>query len=103
MTTWIIRAGRSRRVVFFAALTACAASMTTGQQSTSGTEQHSIAPLSPMAAEAHPSFEVATIKPADPGELKGGGHRRRASHLYRKPECGKPAVVCLRGSPKTDC
>jgi uncharacterized protein (TIGR03435 family) len=32
-----------------------------------------------MAADAHPSFEVATIKPADPNELKGnffiGGHR----------------------------
>jgi uncharacterized protein (TIGR03435 family) len=79
MMTWIIRAGRSRTVVFFAALTACAASITIAQQSRSGTEQHSIAPQSPMAADAHPSFEVATIKPADPGELKGGftvgGHR----------------------------
>jgi uncharacterized protein (TIGR03435 family) len=79
MMTWIIRAGRSRRVVIYAALTACAASVTTAQQSTSGTEQHSIAPQAPMAADAHPSFEVATIKPADPGELKGGftvgGHR----------------------------
>jgi uncharacterized protein (TIGR03435 family) len=32
-----------------------------------------------MAADAHPSFEVASIKPADPNELKGnfriGGHR----------------------------
>jgi uncharacterized protein (TIGR03435 family) len=32
-----------------------------------------------MAADAHPSFEVATIKPANPEELKGGftvgGHR----------------------------
>ena len=35
--------------------------------------------MRPMAADAHPSFEVATIKPADPNELKGnffiGGHR----------------------------
>lgn len=79
MTTWIIRAGRSRSVVFFAALTACAVSISTAQQRTGETEQRSIAPLSPMAADAHPSFEVATIKPADPGELKGGvtvgGHR----------------------------
>jgi len=79
MKTWTIRAGRSRRVVIFAVLIACATSITTGQQSTSGADPHSVAPLSPMAADAHPSFEVATIKPAHPGELKGGftvgGHR----------------------------
>jgi len=32
-----------------------------------------------MAADAHPSFEVATIKPGDPNQSKGsfriGGHR----------------------------
>jgi uncharacterized protein (TIGR03435 family) len=77
--TWIIRAGRRRRLLAFAALTACAASITTAQQSASGAEQQSTVPLSPMAADAHPSFDVVTIKPARSEELKGsfrvGGHR----------------------------
>jgi uncharacterized protein (TIGR03435 family) len=30
-------------------------------------------PMSPMAADAHPSFEVATINPADPNRTNGGG------------------------------
>lgn len=30
-------------------------------------------PMAPMAANAHPSFEVATINPADPNRTTGGG------------------------------
>ena len=44
-----------------------------------GTAQRPATPMSPMAADAHPSFEVATIRPADPNETNGnfivGGHR----------------------------
>jgi len=77
--TLIVRAGWSRKLVFVVALTIGVASLATAQQSTSGTEQRSIIPLHPMATDAHPSFEVATIKPSRADELKGnfevGGHR----------------------------
>lgn len=33
----------------------------------------SASPMAPMAADAHPSFEVATINPADPNRTTGGG------------------------------
>lgn len=42
-------------------------------------QQNGTSPMSPMAADAHPSFEVATIRPADPNKTNGnfivGGHR----------------------------
>jgi len=75
----ILRTGLSRILCLEIALTAFAASSAIAQQGANGTEQQSIVPLRPMAADAHPSFEVATIKPANPNELKGnffiGGHR----------------------------
>jgi uncharacterized protein (TIGR03435 family) len=43
-----------------------------------GTGQPSVSPMSPMAANAHPSFEVATVRPSDPNETGNfivGGHR----------------------------
>jgi uncharacterized protein (TIGR03435 family) len=44
----------------------------------SGPAQQHTSPMPPMAADAHPSFEVATVKPADPNETGNfivGGHR----------------------------
>jgi uncharacterized protein (TIGR03435 family) len=38
-----------------------------------GTAQPSKSPMAPMAADAHPSFEVATINPANPNQTSGGG------------------------------
>ena len=79
MTTRIGNAGRIKRLVFLVALVACASSITTAQQSPVGSEQHSVIPDSPMPADAHPSFEIATIKPSRPDDTKGGfqvsGHR----------------------------
>jgi uncharacterized protein (TIGR03435 family) len=46
-------------------VTFLAASKTIAQQPAS--------PMAPMAADAHPSFEVATINPADPNRTTGGG------------------------------
>ncbi|MDW5266342.1 MULTISPECIES: TIGR03435 family protein [Acidobacteriaceae] len=46
------------------------------QQNSAG--QQLASPMSPMAADAHPSLEVATVKPADPNETGNfivGGHR----------------------------
>ncbi|GGA77835.1 hypothetical protein GCM10011507_31350 [Edaphobacter acidisoli] len=44
-----------------------------------GAKPPAVSPMSPMPANAHPSFEVATIKPANPNETSGnfqiGGHR----------------------------
>jgi uncharacterized protein (TIGR03435 family) len=66
-------------VSFAVGLLTFAASNTIAQQNKNGTEQQSVSPLSPMATDAHPSFEVVTIKPADPNETNGdfivGGHR----------------------------
>jgi len=75
----ISRTGLSRILCLEIALTAFTAPNAIAQQGANGAELQSIVPMSPMAADAHPSFEVATIKPADPNELKGnfiiGGHR----------------------------
>lgn len=61
---------------FAIALSALAPNMVAQQN---GREQPSVSRMSPMAANAHPSFEVATIKPANPNETGGnfqlGGHR----------------------------
>lgn len=41
-------------------------------------QQNGTSPMAPMAPDAHPSFEVATIKPSDPNETGNfivGGHR----------------------------
>jgi uncharacterized protein (TIGR03435 family) len=49
---------------------------TVAQQNSAG--QQATSPVPPMAADAHPSFEVATVKPADPNETGNfivGGHR----------------------------
>jgi uncharacterized protein (TIGR03435 family) len=79
MRTGTVHAGLIRKLVFVAALSACAASIATAQQSPGGTAQHPVAPEAPMPADAHPSFEVATIKPSRPDDTKGGfqvgGHR----------------------------
>ena len=73
------RVGRSKRLAFVVALSACAASMANAKQSPGGSEQHPVVPEVPMAADAHPSFEIATIKPSHPDDTKGGfqvgGHR----------------------------
>lgn len=77
--TRIVRAGWSRKPFFIVALAACAASNTAAQQSPNGSEQRAVVPDVPMPADAHPSFEVATIKPSHPEDSKGGfqvgGHR----------------------------
>ena len=77
--TWIVRAGCSGKFALLLALSACAASITAAQQSPNGSGQHAVVPDAPMAADAHPSFEVATIKPSHPDDTKGGfqvgGHR----------------------------
>jgi uncharacterized protein (TIGR03435 family) len=79
MMTWIVRAGWKRKLVFIVALAACAASITAAQQSPNGSEQDAVIPDAPMAADAHPSFEIATIKPSRPDDTNGGfqvgGHR----------------------------
>ncbi|MGP8259718.1 MAG: TIGR03435 family protein [Acidobacteriaceae bacterium] len=75
----IFQTGLSRILCLAITLTAFAMPNAIAQQGANGAEQQSIVPMSPMAADAHPSFEVATIKPADPNKLKGnffiGGHR----------------------------
>src|ERR1700723_359459 len=79
MTTSVALVDLKRAILLAVALALPAARNTIAQQNTNGAAQQSIVPMSPMAADAHPSFEVATIKPADPNELKGnfriGGHR----------------------------
>lgn len=77
---WIsggIRESRHKALLFCAAaLLAFATPTTIAQQN--GTGQQAASPMSPMAAGAHPSFEVATIKPADPSETGNfivGGRR----------------------------
>ena len=79
MTTSVALVDLRRAILLAVALALPAARNTIAQQNTNGAAQQSIVPMSPMAADAHPSFEVATIKPADPNELKGnfriGGHR----------------------------
>ncbi|MGA2849326.1 MAG: TIGR03435 family protein [Terracidiphilus sp.] len=64
---------------FLVALLAWTSSVTTAQQSPGPPSQHPLAAESPMPADAHPSFEVATIKPSHPDDTKGGfqvgGHR----------------------------
>jgi hypothetical protein len=55
------------------------ASMVPVAGASSQSPQQAVVPMSPMAPDAHPTFEVATVKPADPDESKGtfriGGHR----------------------------
>jgi uncharacterized protein (TIGR03435 family) len=79
MTTSVALVDLKRAILLAVALALPAARNTIAQQNTNGAAQQSIVPMSPMAADAHPSFEVATIKPADSNELKGnfriGGHR----------------------------
>ncbi|WP_325381637.1 TIGR03435 family protein [Edaphobacter sp.] len=58
-------------VLLAVALSAFAAPNTIAQQNR--TRQQSASPMSPMAADAHPSFEVATINPANPNRTNGGG------------------------------
>lgn len=64
-----IRITLRRLLVFLVALWAFAAPNIIAQQN--GTA--SASPMIPMAANAHPSFEVATINPADPNRTTGGG------------------------------
>ena len=82
MVIWLVQLVRpclSRKLLLVVALSACAASSTTAQQTPAGSEQHPVAPEAPMPADAHPSFEIATIKPSHPDDTKGGfqigGHR----------------------------
>jgi uncharacterized protein (TIGR03435 family) len=58
--------------IFFAILLALAAQNTVAQSTGKNADPQSVSPMSPMAADAHPSFEVATIKPADPNQTTGG-------------------------------
>lgn len=79
MTTNIARVDLRRATLLAVALAVPAARNAVAQQNINGAAQQSIVPMSPMAADAYPSFEVATIKPADPNQSKGnfriGGHR----------------------------
>jgi uncharacterized protein (TIGR03435 family) len=79
MTTSVASVGRKGAILLAVVLTVPAARNATAQQNMNGAAQPSVVPMSPMAADAHPSFEVATIKAADPNQLKGnfriGGHR----------------------------
>jgi hypothetical protein len=79
MTTNVARVDLKRATLLAVALAVPAARNAIAQQNINGVAQQSIISMSPMAADAHPSFEVATIKPADPNQLKGnfriGGHR----------------------------
>ncbi len=66
----MVRIARQRFLVLLAAvLVAFAAPNIIAQQR--GTA--SASPMAPMAADAHPSFEVATINPANPNRTNGGG------------------------------
>lgn len=75
----IVRANLHKMLCFFAIGLSTLAPNTIAQQNNKSAEQSSVSPMSPMAANAHPSFEVATIKPANPNEASGnfriGGHR----------------------------
>jgi len=79
MFTQIERAGGITKLVLLFALSARFSSLTFAQQSPVGPEQHPAVPEAPMPADAHPSFEIATIKPSHPDDTKGGfqvgGHR----------------------------
>jgi uncharacterized protein (TIGR03435 family) len=79
MTSSVARVDLRGAILLVVALAAPAARNAIAQQNIDGAAQQSIVPASPMAADAHPSFEVATIKPAGPNQLKGnfliGGHR----------------------------
>ena len=79
MTTSVARVDLKGGILLAVALAVPASRNAIAQQNINGAAQQSIVPASPMAADAHPSFEVATIKPADPNQLKGnfriGGHR----------------------------
>lgn len=79
MTSYIVRPTWNRKVIFLVVFAAFAVPKVISQQSATSTEQQSTVPVSPMRADAHPSFEVATIKPADPnvsnGNFRIGGHR----------------------------
>ena len=81
MTTNVARVDLKGATLLAVALAVPASRNGIAQQNLNRAAQQSIVPMSPMAAEAHPSFEVATIKPADPNQLKGnfriGGHRVR--------------------------
>lgn len=68
----IVRTNLHKALFCFAAgLLIFAVPNTIAQQNKNATEQQAASPMSPMAADAHPSFEVATIKPADPKEMNG--------------------------------
>ena len=79
MTTSVTRVGLKGAILLAVALAIPAARRATAQQNKKVATQQSTVPASPMAADAHPSFEVATIKPADPNESNGnfivGSHR----------------------------
>jgi len=61
------------QILFFFAfgLIVFATSSTVAQQNSSG--QQAASPMPSMAANAHPSFEVAMIRAANPNETNGGG------------------------------
>lgn len=75
----MVRVNLNKILIFFAVvLSSFAVPNTIAQQNKNGTGQSSVSPMSPMPANAHPSFEVATVKPADPNEAGNfilGGHR----------------------------
>lgn len=75
----IVRATLNKILPFFATvLLTCAPPNAIARQHKDGAEQASVSRMSPMAKDAHPSFEVATVKPADPNETGNfivGGHR----------------------------
>ncbi len=79
MTTSVAPVGLKGAILLAIALLVPAARNATAQQNVNRGAQQSIVPAPPAAADAHPSFEVATIKPADPSHLKGnfiiGSHR----------------------------
>jgi uncharacterized protein (TIGR03435 family) len=77
MFTCIASAGRTSKLIFLLALSSFTPPFVSAQQS--GPAQHPVVAESPMPADAHPSFEIATIKPSRPDDTKGGfqvgGHR----------------------------
>lgn len=103
----MVRASLHKALFFFVAgLLIFAVPNTIAQRDRNATEQQAASPMSPMAADAHPSFEVATIKPADPKETGNfivGGHRvviesqtvndliAFAYAVHRKQIVGEPA------------
>ena len=79
MTTSVDRMSLKGAILLAAALVVPDARNATAQQNMNGAAQQSIVPAAAMAPDAHPSFGVATIRPADPNQLKGnfliGSHR----------------------------